>query len=887
MNMKQIIIPTILVIGMMLATIGTATAGPCYLTGDIYWSNGSKCLTLDGTVGNTLDITDNRTGQTWNQSTPLVVDVTTSPGSYQLILTDPTDIWVNDGLDYHTIATDASVPKTETNTTHSTYLASPGVISFDIHLVAGAVPDLVVDSIDLNPNCGLSGYLFANESNEICAVIKNIGSLNAPASSASFEINGVSMGTCPVSSLAPGGTDTVCITDTTLRNHDDPVTINVTADCDDDVAESASGELNNESSLGVTVTNNGYKGKYLTGGPNMTTWKTYDLNGSLIYSAGTSAYCSGSGGWTYCAATWDTGDGATHLNIPSSATLVEARLYVPYTYAADGAMPDNYTMEFNGNPETFDEHYWDTKWYDRTYPYYGMLVYNVTANFTMSGTNDANLTSLWHLLPAHSGASIRGMELVVIYEDANEPHRQIFVNEEFDILYGGSGKCTTPDEATAWAPFTGLSIDMVDLASARLITFAPGASPDEGELIVNGNVYQNEWNSNGPGAHQIGVSDRTVTSDLDPSGTGNIVGFQSSEDWMEASNAFLVLTLGVVNIGIDQPEFVDPQSQFTINITVDPKDNEISAVQYDLYYDTGVVWAEWANPGPFLKQGGASTDVTVLSIDNTFNTTHGKISYAETTLAPPGSGDLPSVNTTPGVLTTIHFSAIGERGTFSVMDIEDVMISDPNKDIVMYLITDCGVTIYDNIPPVAIATSKYHVSNVASKFQCSAALCCCNSHGGWENESEWKGNNITYVRWDFGDGQYGTSEGLEDCQKHHEYTSWNWNEVTKEYDPFIAYLTVRDDGEPQLSNTTQVEVMVYIAGDTNNDGVVDILDAACVGKHYGQSNSGEPDVPCGHYWTDPQADMADLNNDNRVTTNDLMIVGTNWNHLAYPPYIQD
>ena len=95
-----------------------------------------------------------------------------------------------------------------------------------------------------------------------------------------------------------------------------------------------------------------------------------------------------------------------------------------------------------------------------------------------------------------------------------------------------------------------------------------------------------------------------------------------------------------------------------------------------------------------------------------------------------------------------------------------------------------------------------------------------------------------------------------------------------------------DDGCPPRSNTTSVEVVVYIAGDTNGDGKVDICDAAYVGKRYGQTAIG-PTATCGYYWTDPQADEADLNNDNRVSTIDLMIVGTNWNHLAYAPYIQD
>ncbi|MEA1865075.1 MAG: dockerin type I domain-containing protein, partial [Euryarchaeota archaeon] len=311
--------------------------------------------------------------------------------------------------------------------------------------------------------------------------------------------------------------------------------------------------------------------------------------------------------------------------------------------------------------------------------------------------------------------------------------------------------------------------------------------------------------------------------------------------------------------------------------TVDPRSIAISAVQYDLYYNTSVIRAEWANPGPLLKQGGADTDVVVLTIDNRWDIENkvGKISYAETIL---GSGDdtLPSVNTS-GTITTICFSAIGAVGTSSYLDFGNVKISDPDKlDVPCCIATTC-----DNEAPVAVAKSMYRVSNAASTFQCFAALCCCNSYGGCDAGA---GETITYVRWDFGDGEYETSQDLGDCQKHHEYMTWNWiGGETGHYVNFTAYLTVMDGGCPPGSNTTSVGVAVYIAGDTNGDGKVDIYDAACVGKRYGQTAIG-PTATCVYYWTDSQADGADLNNDGRVSTLDLMIVGTNWNHLAYPPY---
>ena len=392
-------------------------------------------------------------------------------------------------------------------------------------------PDLIVESI--TPNCG--GYLFGNESNDISAVIKNIGSADAGASDVSFVLNDGYSEIVSVSSLDAGNSTTVSITDPTIRNAGDTVTITVTADCNAEVSESD--ETNNTSVRSETIVNNGYKGKTCTGGSNMTTVKTYDLNGSLIYSPGDSYYLSAyyNPGWTTYDVTWTAGD------LSVTGTVVEARLYVMYTWDKKDVMSNNVNLTFNGNDQTVDEHYQDEKMFASSYPY-GMLVYNVTDDFNAAG-NYANLTNSY----TYGGnVSMRGMMLVVIYEDDTEPHRQIFVNEGFDLLYGGSSKCTTPDEATAWAPIAGPAINMSEIAGARLVTFAPGAdgsgSAGEGELIFNGEVWNDEWTDNE--VHQIGVSDRDVTSYLQS--TDNLVGFQSNGDYMEASNAFLVVTLGIL-----------------------------------------------------------------------------------------------------------------------------------------------------------------------------------------------------------------------------------------------------------------------------------------------------------------------------------------------------
>jgi hypothetical protein len=383
-------------------------------------------------------------------------------------------------------------------------------------------PDLVVSVIE--PNCG--GYLFGNESNELCAVVDNIGGLDATAFNVSFDVDSFSE-EVRISGLSAGANTTVCVTDTTLRNAGDAVTITVTADCNAEVAES--NETNNASTLATTVVNNGYKGKRYTGGEDITTWETFEVNGNLLHSVGDSAYVSGSSGWTTYDANWTASD----LPVPDDASIEEARLFVPYTWDKDDVMPDNVCLSFNSETQTLVAHYSDRKGYDGyNYPY-GMLVYDITDDFNTGG-NSATLTKS----ESGTAVSMRGMLLVVIYEDDNEPLRKIILNEEFDLLYGGSSKCTTPEEATAYAPLG--AIDLAGLEKATLITVAPGADGPEGDLLFNGQTWTDVWSS--AGSSQIGINETDVTAYLDAN--TNEAGFQSSTDYMEASNAFLVLEYG-------------------------------------------------------------------------------------------------------------------------------------------------------------------------------------------------------------------------------------------------------------------------------------------------------------------------------------------------------
>ncbi|PXF51105.1 MAG: hypothetical protein C4B55_01430 [Candidatus Methanophagaceae archaeon] len=387
-------------------------------------------------------------------------------------------------------------------------------------------PDLTVTVSDGSLNCG---FLFGNESNEVCVTVENIGTDRTDAFNLSFDMNGFSTEERVAGGLVAGGNaTTVCVADPTLRSAGDSVTVRVVADCNGEITES--NETNNAASLTTTVVNNGYKGKRYTGGEDIASWKKFELKGNLLYSVGDSFYLSSSTQkhWATYTANWTTGD----LPVPETATVREARLYVPYTWDKAGVMPDEVSLTFNGVAQTLDAHYTDRKGYG-SYDYpYGALAYNVTSGFDLDVRNTAVLTNTH---PGGGNVSIRGMLLTVIYADESEPLREIFVNEEFDLLYGGASKCTTPEEATAYAPFGTANTE--DVFSATLITVAPGAGPSEGELTFNGQKWTDVWSF--AGATQIGIDKREVTAFLQAA--ENEAGFQSSADYFEPSNAFLVV----------------------------------------------------------------------------------------------------------------------------------------------------------------------------------------------------------------------------------------------------------------------------------------------------------------------------------------------------------
>ena len=93
--------------------------------------------------------------------------------------------------------------------------------------------------------------------------------------------------------------------------------------------------------------------------------------------------------------------------------------------------------------------------------------------------------------------------------------------------------------------------------------------------------------------------------------------------------------------------------EFTVNIKVDPAENEVYSASYTLHFDNTLLKAISWTQGEFLTRDGKSSNLWKHEINNTL----GKFEYAEGRM---GTGI--GVGGDPGNLTTITFQAIGNGG---------------------------------------------------------------------------------------------------------------------------------------------------------------------------------------------------------------------------------
>ena len=676
-----------------------------------------------------------------------------------------------------------------------------------------------------------------------------------------LEINGVAQACSPmhVPAVMAGGSTVTVYCDCSFR----PIAgvqYNISATVDSGGAIPESNEDNNVHWRNLTAIVNGYKGDGWQDGRNISTVLPCYLQGpiNLVYSPGDSYYKSGYYNfWGTYEANWIAGTTSGDLIIPSADTSIKtARLYAYYHADKTGTKWNNLSLTFNGFDMPDVAHYSDGKGFD-SWDYssdVGVLVYNVTHKIVVGGNNKAILTD--NNIPGVSkgnNLTMEGMVLVVVYENPNEPNRIIWINEGCDLLKASSSYGVSAEEATTYAAFAGCEpISLNEVVGAKLISIAQigNKGDDLNRMYFNGG----EWHGLFPGGYAIGTNIGIHEADVRQylTATDNVATYQDNGDMFAPANSFLIVTTAKGQVEVVAPdECIGVTEQFDVMINVTSV-VPVYGAEYELSFNPAVIHAEWQNEGDFLKQDDATTNVYINTIDNSAGT----VTFAVTRT------DISTGATVPGTLATVHFTAV-QMGANTTLTLTSVKVSDPDAQPLLFEKLSDNVSVCDNTAPVAAAECLFKFNNVGTKYMSKTYF------NGSESSDDPDGS-ITNYRWYFGDGNYGAGVTYE-----HIYGSWNWNGgASGSYDQFEVILTVEDDGTPMMDNSTTMFVNVYIAGDANGDGEVDIFDATIVGLEW--------DAECvSGSWATDRKDQADLNNDCVVDIFDAVIIGANWDHTAW------
>jgi PKD repeat protein len=326
--------------------------------------------------------------------------------------------------------------------------SSGNVSAFAQIIVIGSTPDLNISSVAFTT--------YPISYNKITATIRNEGTEDAGVFKTNFTVDGNTT-SIEVPGLNAGNTTIVSITDMVRRKSGDSLPITVLVDPENSVAEA--NETNNVYTTNATITSGGDRwqgGRFSTG---------HDLVNNVVCQEGNIGVATALSG-TYTSSygvpsvTLTRTFSAEGMKIPAGATIKSARIYQGWSWYGD----PGFKMQFNGRESQKP----DVKYSDAIN---GQDVFDVTPYFNATGNNTAVLTST---STSQNDFSCYGTLLVVVYEAASEPYRQIWVNEGSDCLLYSMG--------TGYTMFENVST--ADLVSAKITTVLESGNDNDQNFIL-------------------------------------------------------------------------------------------------------------------------------------------------------------------------------------------------------------------------------------------------------------------------------------------------------------------------------------------------------------------------------------------------------------------
>jgi hypothetical protein len=280
-------------------------------------------------------------------------------------------------------------------------------------------------------------------------------------------------------------------------------------------------------SLAQTPETNGY-----TGDKPLETYIHDSVKGDLYYTIGNSYYS----GKFY------PGDVYTvshSLNLPEGATVKLARLYVYWTWSAEGVTGryPEMNLSFSGEELKTDREYSDRKgWGSYDYPS-GTWAYDVSTYVNGSG---AFSTEIENKGPDASYVCIDGVGLLIIYEDPDGKYIEYWINEGADEL---NSQLDTNGNPLYYATSNQTICEMLRPAlqlpvlNATLWTITPAGNWENNTLLVNEDKFPGICD--GKPYPDLDIDERDITDSL-KSGENSIL-FQAIGDYVIPSGAFLVV----------------------------------------------------------------------------------------------------------------------------------------------------------------------------------------------------------------------------------------------------------------------------------------------------------------------------------------------------------
>jgi|GEM_PF-399336 len=256
------------------------------------------------------------------------------------------------------------------------------------------------------------------------------------------------------------------------------------------------------------------------------------VRGDLTYTVGSSYYS----GKVYPGDVYSV---SHNVNLPEGATVKLARLYVYWTWSAEGVTGryPEMKLSFNGKELEPEREYSDRKgWGIYDYPA-GTWAYDVSAYIPGSG---AFSTDIENTGPGASYVCFDGVGLLLVYTDPNGKYIEYWIGEGADELNsqldesGNPLYYTTSNQTICEMLRPALQLPV---RSAALWTITQSGDWEDNTLLVNEENFSGVCS--GKPYSDLNVDVRDITACL-KSGENSIL-FQAVGDYVTPSGAFLVL----------------------------------------------------------------------------------------------------------------------------------------------------------------------------------------------------------------------------------------------------------------------------------------------------------------------------------------------------------